>query len=63
MCMNKPYLFSHSLTYLLTYLLTYIIYSVQENFDLLISFIQELADKHIPSKTSRSVSSIPWVVS
>ena len=33
--------------------------SVQENFDLLTSFIQDLADKHIPSKTSRSVSSIP----
>ena len=30
--------------------------SVQENFDLLTSFI-----KHIPSKTSRSVSSIPWI--
>ena len=35
--------------------------SVQENFDLLISFIQDSADKHIPSKTSRSVSSIPWI--
>ena len=35
--------------------------SVQENFDLLTSFIQGLADKHIPSKTSRSVSSIPWI--
>ena len=35
--------------------------SVQENFDLLTSFIQDSADKHIPSKTSRSVSSIPWV--
>ena len=35
--------------------------SVQENFDLLTSFIQDLADKHIPSKTSRSVSSIPWI--
>ena len=34
---------------------------VQENFDLLTSFIQDLADKHIPSKTSRSVSSIPWI--
>ena len=31
--------------------------SVQENFDLITSFIQESADKHIPSKTSRSVSS------
>ena len=35
--------------------------SVQENFDLLTSFIQDPADKHIPSKTSRSVSSIPWI--
>ena len=35
--------------------------SVQENFDLLISFIQNSADKHIPSKTSRSVTSIPWI--
>ena len=34
---------------------------VQENFDLLTSFIQDSADKHIPSKTSRSVSSIPWI--
>ena len=24
-------------------------------------FIQEPADKHIPSKTSRSVSSFPWI--
>ena len=37
--------------------------SVQENFDLLTSFIQDSADKHIPSKTSRSVSSIPWITS
>ena len=35
--------------------------SVQENFDLLTSFIQDSADKHIPSKTSRSVSSIPRI--
>ena len=35
--------------------------SVQENFDLLTSFIQESVDKHIPSKTSRSVSSNPWI--
>ena len=35
--------------------------SVQENFDLLTSFIQDSADKHIPSKTSRSVSPIPWI--
>ena len=35
--------------------------SVQEDFDLLTSFIQHSADKHIPSKTSRSVSSIPWI--
>ena len=35
--------------------------SVQENFDLLTSFIQHSADKPIPSKTSRSVSSTPWI--
>ena len=35
--------------------------SIQENFDLVTSFIQESADKHIPSKTSRSVSSVPWI--
>ena len=35
--------------------------SVQENFDLLTSFIQDSADKHIPLKTSRSVSSIPLI--
>ena len=33
--------------------------SVQENFDLITSFIQESAHEHIPSKTSRSV---PWVI-
>ena len=37
--------------------------SVQENFDLLTSFIQDSADKHIPSKTNRPVSSIPWITS
>ena len=36
--------------------------SVQKNFDLLTSFIQDSANKHIPSKTSRSVSSIPWII-
>ena len=35
--------------------------SLQENFDLITSFIQDSADKHIPSKTSRSVSSVPWI--
>ena len=35
--------------------------SVQENFDLITSFIQESADKHIPSKTSRSVSLVSWI--
>ena len=35
--------------------------SVQENFNLLTSFIQDSADKHIASKTSRSVSSVPWI--
>ena len=33
--------------------------SVQENFDLLHSFIQDSADKLILSKTSMSVSSVP----
>ena len=34
-----------------------------QNFDLLTSFIQDSANKHIiPSKTSRSVSSIPWII-
>ena len=28
---------------------------------LITSFIQDSADKHIPSKTSRSVSSVPWI--
>ena len=37
--------------------------SVQENFNLITSFIQDLADKHIPSKTSRKVSSVPWITS
>ena len=26
------------------------------------SFIQDLADKHIPSKTSRSVTLVPWII-
>ena len=33
-------------------------HSVQENFSLITSFIQDSADKHIPSKNSRSVSSV-----
>ena len=37
--------------------------SVQENFDLITSFIQDSADKHIPSKTNRLVSSVPWIIS
>ena len=37
--------------------------SVQENFNLIASFIQDSADKHIPSKTSRTVSSVPWITS
>ena len=35
--------------------------SFQENFDLITSFIQESAEKHTPSKTSRSTSSVPWI--
>ena len=37
--------------------------SVQENFDLITSLIQDSGDKHIASKTSKSVSSIPWITS
>ena len=37
--------------------------SVQENFNLITSFIQDSADKHIPSKTSRTVSWVPWITS
>ena len=37
--------------------------SVQENFNLITSFIQDSADKHIPSKTSRTVSSVLWITS
>ena len=37
--------------------------SVQENFNLITSFIQHSADKHIPSKTSPTVSSVPWITS
>ena len=33
--------------------------SVQENFNLITSFIQDSADKHNPSKTQ--VSSVPWL--
>ena len=35
--------------------------SVQENFNPITSFIQESADKHIPSETSCAVSSVPWI--
>ena len=31
------------------------------HFDLITSFIQDSADKHIPSNTSRSISSVPWI--
>ena len=37
--------------------------SVKENFNVFTSFIQDSADKHIPPKISRSVSSIPWITS
>ena len=37
--------------------------SVQENFDLIILFIHDSADKHIPSKISRYVASIPLITS
>ena len=35
--------------------------SVQENFNQITSFIQDSADKHIPSKPSRTVSSVQWL--
>ena len=35
--------------------------SVQENFNFITSFIQNSAYNYIPSKTSRSVSSVPWI--
>ena len=35
--------------------------SVQENFNLITTFIQDSADKHIRSKTSYSVSSVPRI--
>ena len=35
--------------------------SVQENFNWITSFIQDSVDKHIPSNTSRSVFSVPWL--
>ena len=35
--------------------------SVQANIDLITSFIQESAEKHIPSKTSSSTSSVSWI--
>ena len=37
--------------------------SVQENFKLITSFIQESVNKYIPSKTSRSIASVPWITS
>ena len=37
--------------------------SVQENFNLITSLIQDSADKHIPSNTSRTVSSVLWITS
>ena len=35
--------------------------SVQEKINLITSFNQDSADKHMPSKTSRSVSLVPWI--
>ena len=37
--------------------------SVQENFNSITSFIQDSADEDNPSKTSRTVSSVPWITS
>ena len=38
-------------------------HSVQEDFNLITSFIQEDVDNYILSKTSRSVASVPWITS
>ena len=35
--------------------------SLEENWELLKKFLLENIDKHVPSKTSRSVSSVPWL--
>ena len=35
--------------------------SVQENFNLITSFIQDSSDKHIQIKTKQFVSSVPWI--
>ena len=35
--------------------------SVQDNFNLITSFIHDSAGKHIPLKISKSVSRIPWI--
>ena len=35
--------------------------SVQENFNSITSFMQDSVDKHAPSMTCRSVSSVPWL--
>ena len=35
--------------------------SVQENINLITSFFQDSANKHIPSKISRSAFSVPWI--
>ena len=42
-------------------MVTRILVQYRRTLILLSSFIQDSADKHIPSKTSRSVSSIPWI--
>ena len=34
---------------------------MQENLILITTFVQDSVDKHIPSRTSRSVSSVPWI--
>ena len=36
--------------------------SVQENFNLITSFIHASADNHIPSNIRKSVSTIPWII-
>ena len=44
-----------------TSMVTQTIARFRKTFDLITFFIQESAEKHIPSKTSRSTSSVPWI--
>ena len=45
------------------HVIAYLVLARYKHFNLITSFIQDSADKHIPSKTSRMVSSVPWITS